>query len=119
MTITIVPEKTDTGGVLFRAMAGKKQAVGATVGAALDAVSTDLDESESGTLVLVQRVRADRFFTTAQQERLAELMAKWRAARDRQEELPAEEQAELEALVQAELIGATERAKALLDDDSK
>jgi hypothetical protein len=46
-------------------------------------------------------------------------MAKWRTARDCGTPLPAEEQTELENLTQAELIGMTERVRALLDDKSK
>jgi hypothetical protein len=46
-------------------------------------------------------------------------MARWRAARDRDETLPDKEQQELESLVEAELVGATARAQALLDERGK
>lgn len=59
-------------------------------------------------------MRPDHFFTTEQQQRLQQLMARWRAARDAGSALPPEEQAELQALVEAEVRAATERAAALL-----
>ena len=57
----------------------------------------------------------DCFFDTDQQQRLKELMGRWRAARDSGNTLPPAEQIELETLVQAELLAASERAKALID----
>jgi hypothetical protein len=62
----------------------------------------------------VQHRRPDEFFTAEQGQRLQELMGRWRAARDAQTALPPEEQAELDALVQAELRGAAARAAALV-----
>ena len=55
----------------------------------------------------------DRFFTAEQLRRLAELMSRWRAARDSGGKLPLGEQAELEALVEAELDGAARRAEVI------
>lgn len=60
-TITILPEKTDT----YRALAGDKQSTGRTAGVALDALTSQLDEDERGTLVIVQNRQADPFFTRA------------------------------------------------------
>jgi hypothetical protein len=77
-----------------------------------------LDEEETGTLVVVQNLRPDRFFTAQQQQRLEELMARWRSARDTQSGLTGTEQAELEALVEAELEAATQRAASLLRDSA-
>ncbi len=57
----------------------------------------------------------DSFFTADQRQRLIELVERWRAAREAGGLLPAEEQAELEALVTAELEAATRRAAALLN----
>lgn len=59
-----------------------------------------------------QPAGADEFFTTDQQGRLAELMTRWRQARDAGVALPPTEQAELEALTAAELRAATARASA-------
>jgi hypothetical protein len=68
---------------------------------------------EQTTLVVVQPMRPDELFTAEQQQRLAELMARWRAARDAGASLPPQEQAELDALVEAELRAATERSASL------
>jgi hypothetical protein len=123
MTITIVPEVANEAGVVrrFRAQAGTFEATGPSVGTALDALTAQWSgENElSNTLVLVQQFRPDRFFTRGQQERLRELMDKWRIARDTGSGLPAAEQTELENLVQAEVEGMAERADALLSAETK
>jgi hypothetical protein len=113
-TITIVPDNPQGSPPAFRAVAGEVQSVGATVGQALDALRAQLDGPEQTTLIVVQPVQPDELFTAAQQQRLAELMARWRAARDAGTSLPPQEQAELDALVEAELRAATERSAALL-----
>jgi hypothetical protein len=95
-------------------VAGNRQSTGKTVGEALDALTAQLDPEESGTMFIVQNLRPDRFFTAVQQQRLASLMSRWRDARDAGTVLSTEEQAELEALVEAELQAATKRADALL-----
>jgi hypothetical protein len=59
-------------------------------------------------------MRPDALFTAEQQQRLAELLARWRAAHDAGASLPPQEQAELDALVEAELRAATERSAALV-----
>lgn len=105
-TITIVPEKNNS----YRALAGEKESTGRTAGEALDALTSQLDEEESGTLVIVQNRKADQFFNAAQQERLIGLMQLRKAGT-----LSTEEESELDRLVEAELDGARERAKALLD----
>jgi hypothetical protein len=88
--------------------------VGRTAGEALDALTPQLDESQAGTLVVVQQLRPDRFFTLQQQQRLEQLMSHWRQARDAGQSLPSPEQAELDALVEAELRAAAERAAAMV-----
>ncbi len=113
-TISIMPDNTPTGDGAYRAVAGRTQSVGRTPGEALDALTSQLSEAETGTLVVVQSLRPDRFFTAQQQQRLTELMQRWRAARDTGTMLPPDEQAELDALVEAELRGAAARAAALL-----
>ncbi len=57
--------------------AGNKQSVGKTAGEALDALTAQLDNSETGTLIIIQNLRPDQFFSTEQQQRLAELMKLW------------------------------------------
>jgi hypothetical protein len=112
-TIAILPEGPSPGRS-YRAVAGDKQSVGKTAGEALDALTAQLEEAERGTIVVVQQFRPDRFFTANQQQRLQELFDRWRAVRAGGGSLPAEEQAELDALVQAEVRASGERARALL-----
>jgi|SRR5436853_3057556 len=113
--VAILPVTTDQGHVSYRAVAGVKHSSGMTPGAALDALTAQLSADETSTLVIVQSLRPDRFFTAAQQRRLDHLMARWRSARDQDTSLSADEQAELEALVAAELEAATHRAATLAD----
>lgn len=112
--VAILPEPTEAGGVGYRAIAGAKHAVGKTAGEALDALTGALPPGESGTLIIVQHFRPDRFFTAQQQERLKELMGRWRSARETDTRLPAAEQSELDALIEAEVRAASERAAAML-----
>src|SRR5438309_9749773 len=112
-TVSILPENLGANGTTYRAVAGTLQAVGKTAGEALDALTAQLSEGEAGTLVVVQHQRPDHFFTAQQQQRLGELMGRWRTARANQIALPPEEQAELEALITAELQAASQRAAAL------
>jgi hypothetical protein len=106
-TITILPERADS----YRAVAGDKESTGRTAGEALDALTSQLADDEGGTLVIVQNRKADRFFSAAQQGRLAELTRR----RESGTLLP-EEESELEELVEAELDGARRRAEALLNE---
>ena len=112
-TISIVAESENTEHPLYHAAAGKRQSVGQTAGEALDKITAQLSAEESGTLVIVQNLRPDRFFNKAQQQRLTELMAQWRTARDSEAEFPAESQAELNALVETELRATALRAAAI------
>jgi hypothetical protein len=113
-TIAIVPDNPQESPRRFRAVAGDAQSVGATVGEALDALQAQLGGPEQTTLIVVQPMRPDELFTAAQQQRLAELLARWRAARDAGTPLPPEEQAELDDLVEAERRAACERSAALV-----
>ena len=105
MTIAILPEQSGN----YRAIAGSRESTGGTAGQALDALTAQLHEDETGTLVIVQNQQADRFFTRSQQKRLSALLA-LRA----ESSLSVAEDAELESLVEAELDGARERAETLL-----
>jgi hypothetical protein len=113
--VAILPIPTEQGALLYRAIAGEKYAQGKTAGEALDALTVQLSADEASTLVIVQSLRPDRFFTAAQQERLAALMDHWRTARDQGASLPTDEQTELEALIAAELHASAARAAALAD----
>ena len=105
-TITILPEEKN-----YRAVAGKKESVGRTAGEALDALTAQLDEEETGTLVIIQNRRSDKFFNASQQKRLTSLMEKRKT-----NALSADEETELENLVETELDGARQRAKELLQE---
>jgi hypothetical protein len=113
-TITVIPDDPRAATTPFRAVAGETQAVGPTVGQALDGLRTKLGDPKETTLVIVQPMSSDAFFTAEQRNRLADLMASWRAARDGGSDLPPAEQAELDALVEAEVRAAGERAAHLL-----
>lgn len=114
-TIAILPENPGQQDTRYRAVAGTKQSVGRTAGEALDAITGQLEPSEAGTLLVVQQLLPDRFFTETQQKRLGELMARWRLARETNQSLPAADQEELEALKDTELQAAIKRASALAD----
>lgn len=112
-TVAIWPDITDENGSRCLAVTGSLLSVGRTAGEALDALTAQLDESQTGTLVIVQSFAADGEFPAQQQQRLAGLMAKWRAARDSGSPLPAEEQRELDVLIEAELKAACRRSELL------
>ena len=116
--VAVMPEVNADGKTTYRAMSGDKQSSGKTVGEAHDRLTPQLDE-DSTTLILVQQHHPDRFFTGEQQLRRDELMAQWRAARDKNAEFPEEASAELEQLVLAEVRAAGQRASALLRGSSK
>ena len=103
-TISILPEAEN----IYRALAGDKESTGRTAGEALDAINAQLAGEEGGTLVVVQNYKGDEFFTTAQQQRLTELMRLREAGN-----LGEDEARELESLVEAELQAARQRAEAL------
>jgi hypothetical protein len=113
--VAILPIPAEPGTFSYRAIAGEKHAQGKTAGEALDALTAQLPADEASTLIIVQHLRPDRFFTAAQQQRLDALMARWRTARDQGATLPTDEQTELEALIDAELQASAARAAALAD----
>jgi type IV pilus biogenesis protein CpaD/CtpE len=113
--VAILAIPTEHGDLSYRAIAGEKHAHGKTAGEALDALTAQLSADEASTLIIIQSLHPDRFFTAAQQQRLDALMARWRSMRDQGVSLPADEQAELEALIAAELQASAARAAALAD----
>jgi hypothetical protein len=118
-TISILREASKPDSAADRAVAGKRESVGRTAGEALDALTSQLSEDEAGTIVIVQQLHPDRFFSASQRHRLADLMSRWRAARDAGSDLAPEEQAELDALVQTELEATSNRAEAIEDELSR
>ena len=113
--VAILPIPTVRGALAYHAVSGTRYGLGKTAGEALDALTAQL-EDDASTLIIMQRLRPDPFFTTAQQERLVVLMARWRTARDRGHTLPIDEQIELETLIEAELHASEARTAALADE---
>lgn len=114
-TIAIVLEQGG-GQPTFSAVAAERQATGRTAGEALDALNSQLGVGEAGAPIIVQEFRPDEFFPAEQRDRLSELMALRREAREKGSELPPSELVELESLVEEETRGATGRA-ALISRD--
>lgn len=112
--VAILPVPSKRGGIEFCAVSGERRSQGSTAGEAFDALAAQLPSTDSSTLVLVQAFRPDRFFDARQREQLCELMQRWRAARDAGQ--PFAEQAELDALIDAELRAAGARAAHLADE---
>ncbi len=113
-TVAILPSSDASGELLYRAVAGDRQAVGRTAGQALDRLTNQLGATEFRAVLVIQSFAADALFDATQQSRLAELMQQWRTVRDRGEALPPAQQAELDALVEAELKAAMTRTASLL-----
>lgn len=111
-TVSILPIPAERGTTTYVAVSGGRQSAGKTVGEALDALNVQLNDDQTGTMVIVQHYRPDQFFDRVQQRRLEELMTRWRMARDAGQAFPAEEQAELEAMVDTELRAAADRCAA-------
>ena len=109
--VMILPVALTTGRTSYLAVAGDKQSFGNTAGEALDALTTQLDDEQTSTLVILQNMRPDVFFSAEQQQNLAALMVEWRNARDAGDSLSNDKQLELEALVDAELLASAARTK--------
>lgn len=110
--VQILSVPAQRGRTKFQAVSGKQRANAETAGQALDAISQLLPCRETS-VVIVQRFVEDEFFSESQSARLQELMQRWRECRDTGAPLSADEEAELQTLVETELLAATERAEAL------
>ncbi len=95
----------------YIAVSNGKESVGKTIGEAIDSIYGQLEEDEQNTVIYVQEFKGDEFFSDEQIKRLSMLMKKWRIARDNGKMLPAEQQAELEKLIEMELEAAGKRAE--------
>ncbi len=114
--IAILPEPASSRETKYRAISGEHQSLGKTPGEALDLLTPQLGERDSGTLVVVQQMKPDRFFSEAQCRRLGELMGRWRSGRDGGAPLAADEQMELDQLVDLEVQASAQRARFILDE---
>lgn len=117
-TVAILPVPMEKGGIAYHGVAGDKTSQGSTIGEALDALRMQLPDPEEALVVLVQSLRPDRFFGTAQQRRLSELMTSRREAQERGTSLPAVEAEELDALIETELQASGRRAAAFADSSA-
>lgn len=106
MAATIIRDIQSGDDAKFIAKSGSLRAVGRTMGEALDALASQWGEITQSMPVIIQHFGSDRFFTQAQYDRMQEL-------RTRIETLSADEQAELEALIDAELEATVTRLDAL------
>jgi len=114
--VAVYHESADPESMPYRAVSGRSQAMGRTAGEALDALASQLPQEDADTLVIVRNMSPDRFFSAEQRRRLEELMALRREAIAGNSLLTAQEEAELEQLVDTEVRAATERATALFHD---
>ena len=114
-TVAIVPVSSASG-TTYQASSGSRLSEGRTAGEALDALTLQLPDDDGESLIVVQRFRGDAFFSAAQQARLKDLMQKWRMSRDSGRALPADEEAELQSLVDAELAASAARASHVAEE---
>ena len=114
-TVSILPIINNEGSRVFQAIAGDRHVNGNTPGEALDAIRAELCDPEANTLVVLQNGNSDGYFTEQQRSRLQLLMQMWRVSRDTGSEFSIAERSELDALVQAELLAASERARVMAD----
>ena len=78
-TVAILPDKPGTTkGGSFHAVCGKRHAEGTTAGAALDALTQQMEDQETAAVILVQTMKPDSYFNETQQARLREVMENWR-----------------------------------------
>jgi hypothetical protein len=102
-TISIKTVTTTNGERLYQAILGTKSSTGRTAGEALDDLTTKMENQEINGFLFLQINEPDQFFTAPQQERLAELKSLWQVARDQENTLPIEQQAELDDLMVLEM----------------
>jgi hypothetical protein len=114
--VAVYHEPVESQGLPYRAVSGQNTAMGRTAGDALDALASQLPVEDADTFVIVRNMRPDRFFSAQQRRRLEDLMALKREAVAGNSPMSAQEEAELEQLVDAEVQAATARAVALFHD---
>ena len=111
--VAILTVPAEDGGVAYCAVSGEKRSFGDTAGKALDSLTAQLGNQGGGTLVVVQSGSPDPYFGAPEQQRLAELMRRWREARDQGRAWADEEEQELKRLVDLELRASADRAAAI------
>ena len=116
-TVVVLPNNQNSNH--FRAISDQKESFGKTIGEALDSMTEELELKNRNAVVLLQDFAPDEFFTETQEKRMAELMQKWRVARDEGGMFPKEEQTELEKLIEAELEGSARRIEKIANQLGK
>lgn len=116
MKVTILPISTEEETPSYLALAGDKQSFGKTAGEALDALTTQIGAAQTGTMIILQNMQPDMYFSDKEQARLNELMAQWRGALDSGASLPQSAQDDLESLIEAELLASAERTKSIINE---
>jgi hypothetical protein len=111
--ISILPIIDETGQHHYRASSGDRQSIGKTPGEALDAIVAQFGQPSLPFLLLIPNFQPDPFFTAQQQQRLTQLMTAWKQARDAAEDFPEDLKAELNKLVEAELLASRDRLSAM------
>jgi hypothetical protein len=117
-TVTILPIET-AGGTTYQAVASGRIAEGTTAGQALDALAAQFPDVGSEPFLIVKRLGADAFFSSAEQTRLRTLIDRWREVRDHGGQWSTSEQAELESLIDVELVASGRRAEAIAKETGK
>lgn len=112
--ITIIGLEPNPSGGEFRAYTANSEGKGMTAGEALDDLQRQLGPARGMKVIVLQGSEPDEFFGLSDQNRLQELLAARRVAQSEGVELPQSTLAELEVLVERELLGATRRTDAAL-----
>lgn len=110
--ITIFPEDPTAATSRYLATCDGHESVAATIGQALDGLTAQIGVPTEMTVVVIQPMKPDRFFTAEQIARLRTLQDERRAAHDSGTPFPEAKHGELTALIDAELVGSMERTKA-------
>lgn len=113
-TISVFPDDPHAPDTHYRAASGTTEAVGPTVGQAVDALTAQIGPFQGTTLIVVQTFQPDPWFPADRRDRLEHLMIRWRTARDSGQPFPPADQQELDSLIQEELAAAARRSEALL-----
>lgn len=110
-TITITPESSASK--RFRAVRGSHVTTGSSIGNAIDEMAKETGFDRELSVVIVNPMQPDQFFSAAQRDRLSDLMAQWRTARDHHQPFAVELKRDLDELIKTELVATMERAKYL------
>lgn len=109
LAVSIRPDEDKDVAPYFRAIADNYEAAGRTAGEALDALNAKFGTGERRSLVVIQQIGGDAYFSEAQYDRMRVLLDK----RNALGALTDAEQAELEGLAREELLASAKRSEVL------